>query len=265
MDLLRRRAREHVDRDQLRLDQRLEAAADDLDLLIDRQLPEADRLRRGHQDAQRPVAAHDRIGRHGGQHVADEVDLLGGEEALAAGVVGELPWLFRDPRNHRGQHQVELPPALARARFVVQPPHVALEQRLEQLAAERDHLVVGRQRSLLAVRVGLDALVHADDPAEPRRRLALVGAQAHASTSRGRRRSWRRPARTSASDCGAPRRRCRRAGTRPSRPCGTCRRRRPPAARRRDRDDGTIGGAVAWRARARPWDRASRRTQSPSG
>ena len=131
---------EHFHRHQPGFDQRLEAAADHLDFLVDRQLPEADRLRRRHQDAQRPLALDDRIGGDVGQHVADEVNLLGRQEALPAGVVGELPRLLADPRDHRRQHQIELAAALPRARLVVEPAHVALEQRLEEMAAEFHHL-----------------------------------------------------------------------------------------------------------------------------
>ena len=115
-------------------DQRLEAAADHLDFLLDRQAcrspPAAPRppecaaaLRRATIGVRRNVR----------QHVADEMDLFGGEKAAASRVVGELPGLFGDPRHHRRQHEVEPPAALARARLVVQPAHVALQQGLEQL------------------------------------------------------------------------------------------------------------------------------------
>ena len=70
------------------------------------------------------------------QDIADEVDLFGREEARSPGVVGKLPRLLGDPRDHRRQHEIEAAPPLARARLVIEAPHVTLKQRLEELAAE---------------------------------------------------------------------------------------------------------------------------------
>ena len=106
------------------------------------------------------------------------MDVLGCEEAPPPGIERELPGFFGDPRDHRRQYEIEPSPALARARFIVETPNVTLNERLEELAPELDHLVVVWQRPLFAIGVGLDSFVHGDDPAEARRFLALVRAQA---------------------------------------------------------------------------------------
>ncbi len=177
--LLRRGAWQHFDLREAGVDQRVEAAADDFEFLLDRETAKAGRLGRCHQDPQRTGPWRDHVGGNRGQYVADEMNVFGGKEAAARRVVGKLPRLLGDPRHHRREDEVELAAVLARARLVVQPPHVALEQCLEEIGAELDQLRVLRQRALFAIGVGLDALVHVDDGAEVRVFLARVGVEAH--------------------------------------------------------------------------------------
>jgi hypothetical protein len=119
------------------------------------------------------------VGGNRRQHIADEVDVLGGEEAAPRGVVGELPGLLGNPRHHRREDEIELAPVLARTRLVIEPPDVALEQGLEEIGAERDQFLVLRKRALVPVGVRLDAFVHVDDGAEARVLLARVGVEPH--------------------------------------------------------------------------------------
>ena len=125
----------------------------------------SDGLSRGDQDSQRSGARIDLVGGNTGQNIAREAHLFGREEALPPRVVGELPGLFSDPGNHRGEDEIELA-ALPRARFVVQAADVALKQRIEQLFAEGDHVFVPGKRAFFPVGIFLDALVRADDLSE---------------------------------------------------------------------------------------------------
>ena len=82
MDAVWRGARQHFDLRQAGVDQRIKAAADDFDFLLDREAAEAGRLGRRHQDPQRPGSRRDQVGGNRRQHVANEMDVFGGEEAL---------------------------------------------------------------------------------------------------------------------------------------------------------------------------------------
>ena len=69
--------------DRAGINQRLEAAAYDFHLLLDREMAKAHRLGRRHEDAQRAVPHGNDIGGNGREDIANEVNLFCRQETAA--------------------------------------------------------------------------------------------------------------------------------------------------------------------------------------
>ena len=132
MQQLRRGIEQELDFSQVGVEQATESAADHIGFLLNRKFGKSQRLSHDHEDAHGAAPGRNTFGGNGREDVAREVHFFEREERPAIVIVDEFPGLVGNPVDIGGKDQVEPLTRLFRARRIVESPHLAGKQRLEQ-------------------------------------------------------------------------------------------------------------------------------------